>query len=845
MAAKWIIGGVVLVGILTTAGSLRADDTPVLRIGRDAGNMIVTCPDDPKNITAYNRRFAALELADYLERITGAKIPVTDTVEAKKIETGGVIFVGPSKYTDALGISRERTDFGPGGYLIKTTGRNIVILGDDTETGVGKMDTPGGGGDAGTYYGTSAFLEKFGGVRWLWPGELGTVVPKRKMLSIPRVEIHAQPAYLQRAFTYPVEVAMRLPNGSWETGEQLRLWVLFHRRHGGGSSTTGLGGAGHYLDTYVKRDDFKDHPEYFAFYDGKRQSWPADPNLSGQVCYSNPDVVRLFADTIVKNCPPAGGGFSLCPNDGYGFCMCDKCKAMDKGSKPWPAGSAGWGEIPGAFYNEKFGAAYDISNRIWTFNNEIARQVAQRAPLARLGAYAYSCYVLPPENIRHIEDNIHVIICDWLVTSGDSSQFEKGWEIFDKWSERSGHLGLYGYYFGQTCRPHHFAECLRKLHNMNVISIYGQTSQAWANRWSEYVIGLKALWDPNLDTDAVLDDYLSAGFGPGRTALRKYLDRYERASLLDAPSSAIPNRKVWTPAVRAELRQYLDEALRATKGTEYEARVRFVEEGWELVDSVAGMGEALADLKGMGLGISGIDAGDVNPVNASPEEVKTGIMEARKCYDRLSAAMTKVEEKKGFSIPWFSRNLLAGAWSGVSSWAKEVDGFYVSLVEGSALALPIEWRFRIDPAQEGEKAGWYKQDLNDTGWVNIRTDACWEKQGFGQKEFPANGFEGYNGHAWYRVKVNIPEARRGQNVRLELGAVDESFTAWVNGQKCATFDFNKQPDQDAWQKPQVFDITAAVRYGEENLIAVEVVDRVGAGGIWKQCFLLFPEKKTP
>ena len=196
----------------------------------------------------------------------------------------------------------------------------------------------------------------------------------------------------------------------------------------------------------------------------------------------------------------------------------------------------------------------DLSNRIWTFNNRVARLVAQRAPLATLATIAYSCYVRPPEKVLHIEDNIYVWICDYWLTSGDSSTFKEGWETFAKWGNRSKHLGLYGYYFGETCRPHHFVSVLRKFHRMGGVLHWAETMQSWANRWSEYIAGLEAMWDPEIDADEVLDDYLKAGFGPGRTALRQYLDLYEQASLLATPYDRNPKfpQKAWPPALRRQ-----------------------------------------------------------------------------------------------------------------------------------------------------------------------------------------------------------------------------------------------------------------------------------------------------
>ena len=73
----------------------------------------MTCSDNSTSVVAYNRRFAAKELADYLQSDHRAKIAVVDKVDAKKIEAGGVIFVGPSRYTDTLNFPRSATISAP------------------------------------------------------------------------------------------------------------------------------------------------------------------------------------------------------------------------------------------------------------------------------------------------------------------------------------------------------------------------------------------------------------------------------------------------------------------------------------------------------------------------------------------------------------------------------------------------------------------------------------------------------------------------------------------------------------------------------------------------------------
>ena len=44
--------------------------------------------------------------------------------------------------------------------------------------------------------------------------------------------------------------------------------------------------------------------------------------------------------------------------------------------------------------------------------------------------------------------------------------------------------------------------------------------------------------------------------------------------------------------------------------------------------------------------------------------------------------------------------------------------------------LPVVWRFRTDPADEGVKAGWNAEpDAQSDAWRDIRMDAFWTDQG--------------------------------------------------------------------------------------------------------------------
>jgi len=417
------------------------------KISPDKKNIIVAAPET-KTVVSFNRMHAARELAQYLKLITGREVPVVSEIGKDKIDSGGIIFVGPSKYTEELKLGNDKYDFGAGGFLIKTVGGNLALLGDDSEDAskIGEREF----GETGTYYAVANFLEKFCGVRWLWPGELGTVIPHNKEITISQTEFRSHPAYLCRVNRPPLETATKKPDGSWIAfkGEHFQEWAVFQRRHGMGISVNMS--VGHYGEAYLKASEFESHPEYFSMIEGKRKAWGHRGGGSvGQVCQSNSEVVDLFARRIlekaekIKNTQPV---FSLTCNDGGFFCMCPKCKEMDGAIAPWPEDATG-GRLPGKCYNEKSGWASSLSNRIWKFNNQVAQKVSKENPSVLLAGLAYAMYVDPPPDVKKIEDNIIVGVCEYNLSVGGPEDYEKGKDTFLKWSEKARNLGIRGYYY--------------------------------------------------------------------------------------------------------------------------------------------------------------------------------------------------------------------------------------------------------------------------------------------------------------------------------------------------------------------------------------------------------------
>lgn len=104
-------------------------------------------------------------------------------------------------------------------------------------------------------------------------------------------------------------------------------------------------------------------------------------------------------------------------------------------------------------------------------------------------------------------------------------------------------------------------------------------------------------------------------------------------------------------------------------------------------------------------------------------------------------------------------------------------------------------------------------DFDDSSWKDLRAPGQWEQQGFTQ----------FDGLAWYRKQVEIPEEWVGQELKLALGQVDDNDRTFVNGKPVGS--------TSGWNRNRVYKIPADINNAARMSIAVQVHDTNGAGGI--------------
>ena len=370
--------------------------------------------------------FAAKELQYHLFKITGKKPQII--TEKQKSSQPYHFYIGGTQAAAKAKINKK--SLAMDSRVIRTVKDGIIFAGGDRDgRSVGHQWSAT---CHGTLYAVYDFLEHDLGVLWLWPGELGEVIPQKKVLKIGRIDRSGKEHLMARRLRVGRPNAKRMTG--WKKLENRTKFFadqdLFLIRHRMGANVNLY--QGHAFAKYWKTYG-KEHPEYFAMLtNGKRE--PLIGDKAGDyitMCVSNPDLHKL----IVKNwkisserrtaATPWQALINVCENDTPGMCICDNCRAWDA-KDPRFATSEYWGKKKdpltrlGRFHRlskVKWGEDGDatkvishpsMSDRYAKFYMAVLKEAQKVDPEAKVFAYAYANYVDEPKETK-LDKN--VILC--------------------------------------------------------------------------------------------------------------------------------------------------------------------------------------------------------------------------------------------------------------------------------------------------------------------------------------------------------------------------------------------------------------------------------------------------
>lgn len=496
-------------------------------------------------------KFAAKELQTYLEKITGAKLPI---VNAPSKDVAIRIFVGKSAFTDELGL---KTDGLKHGAFRTAAGSDwLALLGPDhdyvpiepwgrsrskEETARLNQELDKMTGepfwnnfrevyaryhkeldvwdydDTGTLNAVYAFL-RAQGVRWFSPGEVGEVVPKKASIALPsKMNEATKPDFALRRFSYFTDF-MGIP--------ELSLWNL---RLGVNQAQdlVGMTQVGHGMKFVLMRDEMKKaHPEFYALWDGMRAT---DHRGTGAPSLGAPGLKEMhlkYARAVFDHYKEPM--LSLDVIDGFSGRISEEDSALATPERGW-AGS--------------------MSDYVWGYVNDVAKELYKTHPDRMVSGLAYSAYFLPPEKIETMSPNLAIIECRHRSTFYEAAKRDRHREARRAWLAKlpSGLYFTWDYYLHAWAkrnpgRPVYFprliAEDLRDLKGVSMgdsIEVYNHrpgTEKEFAydafaiNHLNLYVTS-RLWWDANLDLDALLEDYYSSYYGPAKSEMKAFIEYSE------------------------------------------------------------------------------------------------------------------------------------------------------------------------------------------------------------------------------------------------------------------------------------------------------------------------------
>ena len=277
------------------------------------------------------------------------------------------------------------------------------------------------------------------------------------------------------------------------------------------------------------------HPEYFSMKNNRRL------REKTQLCLSNPDVLRLCIQgvrTWIHEHPDCTI-FSVSMNDWYNACECPACRAVDEeeGSQ---AGS------------------------VIRFVNAIADNIAEDYPQVMIHTFAYLYCRRPPKHVRP-RKNVIVRLCSIEccfshpigicrcergginVQYGSAANFSGAPssgaafpEDLKGWSAICDNLFVWDYTtnYANYLLPFPNLDVLKSnlllFHQYGVKGVleqgnfsHGQCSAL--GQLKTYLVS-KLLWDPHLDTDALIQDFVEGYYGPAASPMLSYVRLWQHAA---------------------------------------------------------------------------------------------------------------------------------------------------------------------------------------------------------------------------------------------------------------------------------------------------------------------------
>lgn len=490
---------------------------------------------------------ASKELVEHIEKMSGCRLDVVKESSDKTwqinpaLDKKGLcyIFLGSSGMTPDMEKEIRSIGNDPASFMIKV---------ESNPGGISYIRIAGLSPE-GTLFGVYEILEQLG-VRWYIPGDIGTIIPEKKTISINEQKTIQVPSFHARHLQMAAD----------------RTW--YRRMRLGGPNFPSAHGIN------IGKADIEKEPELFALVNGKRQK--------SQLCISNPQVLeRAIKETknyFRKN--PSAIWIGMGPNDGGGFCECENCRALDGGDF------------------DDFEHRVSMTDRYIWFFNKVLEGISDEFPDKKIGFYCYSCYMKPPVKVkpdpRIVPAFAPISLCRIHGMSNpicpERSYYRK---IIEEWGKLLPETYERGYFFNLAdpgfpfSKVHAIRDEIPMAKELGIKGWRVETIPHWASMTPTIYIATKLFWNHKVDVDALIHDFAVNFFGPASTEMEKYIILMDSA-LKDADfhtgcSHDLPF--IYNQTVMKTAEQYLKKAESLTKNTKYAEKVAIFRLSYDYLSS--------------------------------------------------------------------------------------------------------------------------------------------------------------------------------------------------------------------------------------------------------------------
>jgi hypothetical protein len=730
---------------------------------------------------------AAEELQTYLQKMTGAKLPIVDDSQNP---SGPLVLVGRSRLSDSLGVavpaglSPSRREEG---FVIACRNNRLLLAGNND------------GPYHGTEYAVYDFLRSLG-VRWFMPGEFGEVVPQQKTVRVPEQQTLQMPDFVMRNWWLHAKPELAAQELRWKLRNKMNAEPMF-----------AICGDSSAREIVAPEPLRKEKPELLALNENGTRN-PFLPNLS------NPEAARVAGTTIRNHLRknPASNSYGFAPDDGMPRDFNPETLKLSRGFVTLGARPG----VPGEA---------SITEEWLMFVNQVAAEVHKEFPHAYIATNGYANRNLPPEGVKLDDRMVIMFAAIWSCTLHGYDD-EHCWQkvrqgqMLKRWCELCKNVWIYGYNYnmlvsGLTPFPE-FTKLRRDFPLMKKWGVMGFHDES-RNVWAEAGIASRYLraqleWNADADVDALLDDFFSKWYGRAARPMKAFYtaldDAITRTPIHGHEDRVMP--EVYTPELLARLKQLIAEAEPLAETDRDKLHVRADRLIYEHL--VAYMDLAAAEAAG---------------------NFAAAVAHA----DKMLALRVQLHAINPFFI-WPDEN---GYHTGVWYWTiTDRKKYYQTLLDkttgktGTLVALaPRQAAFRTDPREEGIFANWQQPGLDESGWALVDTTRPFYRQGYDDlRGYP------YTGHVWYRLKLDVPAAAQGKKIMLCVPVVVTEAWCWVNGHYAGHRNY-----QEAYVRPaeMELDVTQFIRPGQSNVIAIRVDTSLSAAqaaeGMQSRALLYVPK----